>query len=95
MKALPFVKWDRYTDGGPIVYLYGWIDREQDAYKDFVVLEYYYSTADISFVTSSAKYSQEIAKRLFGEASDHEPCLRVEAGFQEFEISNVIKLKNE
>jgi hypothetical protein len=36
---LPFVNWDRFIDLSSTVLVFGWIDRKQDSYKDFVTVE--------------------------------------------------------
>lgn len=92
MEKLDFVQWDRLT----ITAAYGWIDREQDGYKDFVVLLFdslfpIERTADLGFVTSSEKYSLEISKRLGMNVDNHAPCSRVE---DNFDIKNCIRLEN-
>jgi len=68
---LPYVEWDRYitipTDeqGHVIHRFFGWIDREQDSYKDFVVIELVPHIKGVFFIsTSSAKYSNDISNRL-------------------------------
>lgn len=98
LASLPFVKWDRFTvDEEENDYIfYGWIDREQDAYKDFVVLKIWLPDWEdrvevLSFVTSSAKYSQQISDLLFGESETHNECQRVEDTFKN---TNVVQLKN-
>lgn len=90
-----FVAWDRYTydKHKEIYYFYGWIDREKDSYKDFIVLTYWVTTSSFHFITSSVQYDQEI-KDLFlvgrtPEEVEDDKCKRVE---NLLEISNVIKL---
>lgn len=88
MEKLDFVQWDRMTEHA----VYGWIDREQDGYKDFVVMyidSIMWSMQDIAYVTSSEKYSLEIGKRLGHDVSRHSHCSRVE---DNFDIKNCIKL---
>jgi len=82
-----FVKWDRYFkfDGG--FSFFGWINREKDDYKDFVLLDFIHGE-EISFATSSKEYSKKIAEILNQEHSD---CQRVE---DSFDIDNCIKLKD-
>ncbi len=101
LKALPFVEWDRYTETEPgrEYAIYGWIPREKDGYKDFVVLTYYgpdhfaYQEG-FAFITSSAKHTHAIADmvRTASEAEDpHNDCIRVESTFPD--VQNVIHLK--
>lgn len=92
LAKLPFVQWDRFTradfDGAPVI-LYGWIERELDAYKDFVLLELDPLGEVQAVTTSSAKHSAEISKILFGDEEDHNECVRVEEWFK---IPNSIKI---
>lgn len=96
LSALDFVTWDRYIltnqgiTGLEEYRVYGWIAREEDAYKDFVVLtvtEYTYNMHDVWYITSSAHYSEHIGKIL--GAVDHNPCIRVE---DTFGITNMVEL---
>ena len=91
LRSLPFVQWDRYTvhDGSDFKF-YGWIDREEDCYKDFVLLSYDSKTELLSYTTSSTKYTAEIGRILFGDNSGHAECVRVE---KDFDIPNVVRLK--
>ena len=92
LATLPFVLWDRFTrgdwDGAPLI-IYGWIERELDAYKDYVQLELQEDGTVYAVTTSSAKYSKEITKILFGDDEDHNDCVRVQ---EWFEIPNSIKI---
>jgi hypothetical protein len=104
MTDLPFVRWDRgtewtYGDGLKAMGIYGWIEREEDEYKDFVKIEIYEKAdveeAKIEFHgTSSEKYSEEIHKRLFPEddLETHNECFRLE---NRFDVDNVIYLGGE
>ena len=82
LKDLYFVNWDRYFGDEKCLTFFGWINRE-DKYKDFVVLDFY--GKEISFATSSKKFSSEIADILHQE---HSECKRVEYFTS---IENVIK----
>lgn len=94
LRSLPFVRWDRFVpfktqkcDG---IEVYGWIDRPQDAYKDFLTLTIY-SDGQVDFNTSSAKYSLPIFRILnAGSGRGHRRCKRVEHFFR---VRNAIKLK--
>lgn len=98
LNKLPFVVWDRYidlTDKGDCVIVYGWINREKDSYKDFVVLHFYNENhplygGGVGYTTSSSKYSAEIGLLLYGTSEDHTGCLRVEHDFES--VKNVVKL---
>ncbi len=79
MRKLPEVKWDRMT-GHPNTRgkAYGWIARPDGRY-DFLVLEWQTigTLPMMGFTTSSATMSAEFNRRLFGDGSPHEPCVRI------------------
>ena len=97
MRSVRFVEWDRFTleedpnnSGEYIVDVYGWIDREEDDYKDFVHLTVWTVDQTLSFTTSSYQYSLELNEQLIGAPpEDHNSCRRVENGFN---VSNAIEL---
>jgi len=100
MTDLPFVDWDRGIDwvyeGRKCVKIYGWIEREKDQYKDFVIVGIYENEdtedAEVEFLgTSSEKYSEEIFKRLLPDVDldEHNECFRLE---DRFDAENVIEL---
>ena len=96
LKLLTFVNWDRFTlqnvDGWNVYTIYGWIDREKDSYKDFVIItvnEEKFNQHTLSFVTSSADKSLEIHQLLDMGAGEHVSCQRVE---DYFTVPNTIKL---
>lgn len=89
----PFVQWDRfvYVDDGPRIGIcaYGWIDRKNDAYKDFFCLDIY-TNGEVLYITSSKKYSLQICKIITGgDGKGHTNCKRIE---DHFDIPNCIKL---
>ena len=93
---LPFVNWDRFIDCGDTVVVFGWIDREEDNYKDFVCVEV--STRGyVEFTTSSAKYSKTISDIYVSHGrlppGTHIPCQRVEDNDQLKDIENVIRIR--
>lgn len=88
IELLPFVNWDRFTADDGETTMYGWIDRDTDLYKDFVVVFLYLEDAT-GFVTSSAKYSDEIAK-ILNLDDGHLECRRIENVVPE--LPNVIKI---
>lgn len=93
LRKLPFVKWDRFTqwefEDIELMRVFGWIDRESDSYKDFVVLEFDLTAQFTFFVcTSSAKHSAEISRIIEGMNGSHIDCQRVE---YKFSIPNVVK----
>ncbi len=84
LKKLDFVSWDRFSGN----YFYGWIDREGDNYKDFIVLKF--SMWDVNFVSSSKKFTKKITEILNKNKSCLKNCERIE-GYCDLE--NVIRLK--
>lgn len=91
LSSLYMVQWDRFTKSKNEFTFYGWIDREKDFYKDFVVLNisFFAGSHDTWFTTSSAKYSASISKILAMPQGNHAECIRVE---KYLEVPNVIKL---
>lgn len=77
--ALPFVTWDRFVtgtlDGHSYVEIYGWINRA-DGQRDFVLIVSWTHWDSVEYVTSSAKFSAEIGRILYGDKSDHNDCIR-------------------
>jgi len=94
---LPFVNWDRFIDCGSIMVVFGWIDRKQDNYKDFVSIEIT-SRGHVSFTTSSAEYSEAISDIFAGYGriprENHQPCQRVEDEELLANIKKVIKIRD-
>ncbi len=86
MNALPFVTWDRYSGGDEWVGIYGWINREKDNYKDFIVLSIN-KQGDLYYDTSSSKHSLEISELLGFDTDSHVDCIRVE---DTFKVDNAI-----
>lgn len=87
LSELDFVEWDRYYSFGQSLAFYGWIDRDKDDYKDFVVVILDNENRLIrGFHTSSAKYSEKIGETL---DINHSPCQRVEDNLS---IDNIIEL---
>lgn len=89
LAALSFVQWDRYTEDDDHLTFYGWIDREQDSYKDFVVVVIE-KGGPMGYVTSSAKRDAEISFLLGLDEEPHNTCKRVEHKFPD--LKNCIKL---
>ena len=94
LKKLDFVRWDRYIktveNGQKLLKLYGWIDREKDKYKDFIVLDYFPQKRSFKSITSSSRMTDQINNILYPGREGHVKCLRVE---KDFNIPNAIKLK--
>lgn len=84
LNKFPFVKWDRLIEFQNGVDVYGWIERDKDKYKDFVLLNILWVESDFHGVwdivqcfTSSAKYSLEV-NRLSGFTTEqHTDCIKV------------------
>ena len=104
MTDLPFVRWDRAVEWvherRKCLNIFGWIEREKDSYKDFVLIGIYEiedkEEADVQFHgTSSKKYSKEIHKRLFPnkDAEEmHNDCFRLE---KNFDVENLIEIQED
>lgn len=77
--AVP-VAWDRYTVSDIGAYnIYGWLSRSDDK-RDFLLLQIINNESglNVGYVTSSAKYTQEIGSVLFGENAPHNTCIKIE-----------------
>lgn len=96
LNAVSIVEWDRFVVMEPqdkqFVDVYGWIDRDEDEYKDFVWTRFYPDTGTFEYTTSSDEYTDYLADVWFDEDDDgeHNPCRRVEDGFPE--VENAIEL---
>ncbi len=89
---LSFVRWDRFVDDGDRLCVFGWIDRPQDAYKDFVVLVYLVANNGLQgfYITSSKGKTLEISECLGIPTETHMDCQRVE---DTFDITNVCRVE--
>lgn len=97
LAALTFVEWDRFTmgdwTGEQYVAIYGWMDRYEDDYKDFILMFFWPESGSFRFNTSSEERSAEIHEILFGDPDEgHNQCHRVE---HSFDIPNAIDLNPE
>lgn len=92
LQKFDFVKWDRFVASSTSITFYGWIDRPQDSYKDFLVLDLYHNGSEPWFVTSdpNMEHERKIAKILTDDLSTYNHCQRVEYNYN---IKNSIKLK--
>jgi len=88
LSKFTFVRWDRFVDTDEGLKFYGWIDREKDSYKDFILLTFY-KNDHIGWTTSSVEKTKDI-RAVFGLAGEEQnTCKRVEAFY---DIKNSIKL---
>jgi len=74
------IEWDRFTqdESNNFHCVYGWINRS-DGQRDFILIEYWSDCPDnVWYCTSSAKYSAEISKLMYGETTNHNQCQKVE-----------------
>jgi hypothetical protein len=83
LEKFKFVHWDRFTESDTEINFYGWIDRKQDNYKDFLVLtigkgNWKRKKPPVWFITSSKKYSKKIIKILRHKEKNHLSCKRIE-----------------
>lgn len=98
LEAAEVVKWDRFIGpmgrgGEKVIDVYGWIERE-DNHEDFVWVRFYLNTVWFEYTTSSAEYSDYLAKTLHGADEDelednHISCQRVKNAFN---VENAIVL---
>lgn len=99
LSHITYVNWDRffyncYGERDELT-VFGWIDREQDAYKDFAALFFDFKKWEWEVAAiSSQKYSNKIVEKWAQDKkiSDpmHIPCQRVE---DMFKMENCIKNK--
>lgn len=78
LAGFPEVRWDRMLrwDGGAEAY--GWIARD-DGRSDFLLLHFAFGDAPtVAMTTSSARYSEEFFRRLYGTLDGHVTCERIE-----------------
>lgn len=93
MRALDFVRWDRFAGDATQLVVYGWIDRT-DGRCDFVLLDCV--PEGVGFVTSSSEWTAEINRRLYGDGGEgHNSCVRVEEHPASAPLPNVIRLGSE
>ena len=94
LSDLYFVNWDRFVDTEynkqRRLRFYGWVKRDKDSYKDFVLLDIFPEDLTVDYLTSSDKVTGEISSILYGDSKDHISCQRVESIFK---ITNSIKLE--
>jgi hypothetical protein len=85
---LDFVQWDRYYSFGMDLAFYGWIEREEDEYKDFVVIVVDNKNKRVTgYHCSSPEYSEKVGDYL---NTGHSKCQRVE---DKISIDNMVELE--
>lgn len=93
LEQFPFVQWDRFVHFKNIVRVFGWIEREEDEYKDFVYFEFNLGQSNILYLGSSSdKYSEkinDILNEILDEDGGHASCQRVE---NQFNVENSVQL---
>ena len=92
LRAARFVEWDRFTvgdwNGSQCVSVFGWIDREEDEYKDFALVMFWPESEGLYNTTSSARYSEKLTEAIHGSSDTHNDCQRVE---DTFNVSNAVE----
>ena len=89
LENLSFVQWDRFVETSKEIYFYGWIKREKDCYKDFLVVVFNKTDNKFWYLTSSVGYDLQIDKILDIPSKNRVICKRIEDNFI---IKNSIKL---
>lgn len=74
------ITWDRFVKHSNHICAFGWIERT-DGQRDFAIVWFDEGSElkDISFATSSAKYSKQLAELL---GSEHVDCEKVPEGLR-------------
>lgn len=93
MNLAPLIQWDRWMEGDAgAVIVYGWVDREQDDYKDFVLIRFtpFGDNFSSEITTSSAEFTRQLGQALHGTEAAHSDCRRVEDDFPD--VKNVVRL---
>ena len=94
LSQLPFVEWDRFIDVpddhlGHYLAVYGWIPREKDAYKDFVVMRFWID-GSYEYISSSPMADKRIQREHpYFSKGDGSECQRVE---DELDVPNAVEL---
>ena len=88
LEKLPKVKWDRISQRQEHLYVFGWIDREKDKYKDFFLIDFVRGKP-VDYCSSDTIYNLEYSKIL---GLFNQKCERVENCFKN--VKNVVKLKS-
>ena len=92
------VTWDRFavepnSQVGQIINVYRWIKRDEDSYKDFVLVRFMPETENnyMWYMTSSAEHTEAISNILFGDDTGHLDCQRVEESFEVEDTTTLTK----
>lgn len=89
LKEFDFVMWDRFVDTFDSIQVYGWIDRKNDSYKDFILLVFKFGAEHVGYITSSPTAGVKARKILGIKGKKIFKCQRVE---KVFPVKNCIKL---
>ena len=102
LRQTPFVQYDRFIEmpededwiWQPSVFVYGWVGRENDEYKDFVVWRFWVRDGWFELFCSNAAVERRIhrAHDEWNEVGVGQECQRVE---RSFDIPNAIELDKE
>ncbi len=90
LKKFDFVMWDRFVEVPNCIQVYGWIDRKNDSYKDFILLVFKSGAEHVGYITSSPTAGVKARKILGIRVNKISKCQRVE---KTFPVKNCIKLK--
>ena len=87
LNKLPRVKWDRMSQKRGHLYIFGWIDRKKDSYKDFFLIDFVKGNPR-NYCSSDTKFNLKYGKIL---GLYNQKCERIEDLFKG--VKNVVKLK--
>ena len=82
IKSIAPVEWDRYTQNKNDYNIFGWI-RRSDGQRDFLLIQINVKNMVAGFITSSAKYSEEIHKLIFGNLNMHTNCQKINTSWEQ------------
>ena len=88
LEKFSFVQWDRFTRHKKYIAVYGWMDREKDNYKDFIVLVFRLKQRDYAVLSTSTLLYHNKVKIIVGDGMVK--CERVENNFK---VENCVRLK--
>jgi len=86
LNKLPAVEWDRINEKKGHYYAFGWIDRPEDAYKDFFLIDFVDGNP-VDYCSSNVPFNSPY-REILGLYT--EQCKRIEQCLPD--VKNVIKL---